>query len=101
MKIFSVKWMPEAEFTFNNNIEYLSQKWTSKEIIRFLDRVEKVISLLEQNPFLYPKYNQGGNIYKCIVNEHIAIFFKILEEDSSIHLLTFWNSNQDPKKLQI
>jgi len=40
---FSIKWLPEAEITFALVLEYLEQKWTSKEVEIFIDRTDEVI----------------------------------------------------------
>ena len=36
-------WTPQAQITFNNVIDYLQNKWTEKEIVKFVESTERVI----------------------------------------------------------
>jgi len=49
-----VIWLPEAEFTFNENINFLARKWNLEVINNFLDRVDEVIDNITENPYVYP-----------------------------------------------
>jgi plasmid stabilization system protein ParE len=92
-------WLPEAEETFNKNIEYLSEKWTVQVINDFLDRVDEAIGHIAENPYLYAAHENREDIRKCPVTKQITLYFKILE--NKIDLLTFWNNYQDPDKLNL
>ena len=94
-----VIWMPEAERSFNDNIEYLSDKWTLQVINEFLDRVDFVIDQISENPYLYPPYEKRDDVRKCPLTKQITLYFKI--KDNQIDLLTFWNNYQDPDKLNL
>jgi len=97
--IHIVEWMPEAEITFNENIEYLAKKWNLEVIISFLDRVDEVINHIGENPFLYPSYKEYKDVRKCPVTKQITLFYRIKE--TQIHLLTFWNNFQHPDRLKL
>lgn len=96
---YAISWMPEAEKTFNENIEYLARQWTLDVINNFLDRVDEVIETIEKNPFLYPTYREYDNIRKCPVTKQITLFYRI--KDKQVDLLTFWNNYQNPESLNL
>ena len=58
MKV-SVVWTPEAERTFQAQLEYLEENWPAETLRKFIDSVFEVIDNLEENPALYPLYNAG------------------------------------------
>ena len=92
-------WLPEAEKSFNKNIEYLSERWTVQVINNFLDRVDEAIARIAENPYLYPSHENKEDIRKCPITKQITLYFRILE--GRIDLLTFWNNYQDPNKLEL
>ena len=96
--IYSVNWATEAEETFHQNIEYLLKKWNIQVLNQFLDRVDAVLQKIESNPFLYPLHESLNNIRKCVVNEHIILYYRVID-DVSIDLITFWNTHQNPDRL--
>ncbi len=96
---YPVIWLPEAEVTFKQNLEYLNDEWTSQVKGDFLIQVEKAIRLVSANPNLYPVYRKRDQIRKCVIHQRIALYFKLKEE--KIYLITFWNSYRDPRKLRI
>jgi hypothetical protein len=66
---------------------------------QFLDRVDDVIQKIKQNPFLFPLYEYQNNIRKAIINKSIILYYRIVD-DTTIELLTFWNTNRNPKDLR-
>ena len=96
---YPVIWLPEAEVTFKQNLDYLDDEWTSQVKVDFLIRVEKAIRLVSANPNLYPVYRKRDQIRKCVIHPRIALYFKLKKE--KIYLITFWNSYRDPRKLRI
>lgn len=97
---FDVRWTVESEITFNENIEYLSKSWDLLTLNNFLDRVDEVIETISQNPNLYPVHRNKANIFRCVLNKHITLYYRLVG-DSKIDLITFWNTHQDPNKQQL
>jgi hypothetical protein len=40
--------------TFQENILYLQEEWSEKEVIKFIQQTEKIIGRLKRFPFSYP-----------------------------------------------
>ena len=95
-----LRWTSESKRTFNQNLEYLSKEWDNSVINNFLDRVESVLEQIMRNPELFPQYRPKDNIRKCVVNKRIILFYKIVDE-AHIDLVTFWNTYQNPDKLNL
>jgi len=63
---YTVKWLPEAEITYDLVLEYLEQNWTTKEIAKFIDRTDEVIAYLTKNPKQYV-YSKKKDAYRAVV----------------------------------
>ena len=97
---YNVSWTEESKTTFNENLEYLSQKWDLPTINSFLDRVDEIVGAISQNPNLYPVYRKSGQVRKCVVNKHITLFYRIVGT-AKVDLVTFWNTHQNPENLEL
>lgn len=97
---YQLRWTPESTQTFNQNIEYLSTEWDSKVLTNFLNRVDEVLKLIEENPLLYPVHRVSANVHKCVVHKRLIVYYRIVDHER-IDLLTFWNTYQDPSKLKL
>ena len=99
-----VSWTPEATETFLSVINYLSEKWTFKEIEIFVQKTDTVISVITSHPLAYRKIHQNKNIHKAFIVKQVSfiianIFACKLETISAIKLignsLTQWLSRQN------
>jgi plasmid stabilization system protein ParE len=48
-----VVWSKLAQIDYWNNIDYLLENWSEKEAKHFIDRVTKVIDIIEKSPQLF------------------------------------------------
>ena len=97
---YGITWTPRALLSFEENLEYLGKEWTLAVTNEFLDEVEHVLQIIEGNPFLYSIHNKTKKIHKCNINKRISLYYRI-DNKSTISLITFWNTTQDPAKLKL
>ena len=74
----------------------MKEKWSQKEINSFIDRTEKVLNLLQNNPFLY-SYSKENDCFKSVLTTQVSLFYRVKGE--KVELLIFWDTRQDPSKL--
>jgi plasmid stabilization system protein ParE len=79
---FSIHWTDYAVQSFKQNIEYLHQDWSIAVVNSFIDRVDEVIGLVSQNPYLYPLHRPKDGIRKCVVHPRIVLYFKIVDKQT-------------------
>ncbi len=96
MATYFVTWSPIARLTYYQILEHLDEKWTEKELIAFINRTEKVISHICENPKLYP-YSKESDTHKCVVVKQVSLFYR--RKAKTIELLMFWDNRQDPSKM--
>ena len=94
-----VIWSAQAKITFLNVLDYLNANWTKKEIIQFNQRTQITINAIRKNPLLFPSSAKSNDIRKAIVDKNNSFYYKIDSYHQKIHLLTFFDCRQDPKKL--
>lgn len=52
---YKIVWTNEAAISFQASLDYLESRFTSKEIIRFINAANEKIKLIEFDPFMYRK----------------------------------------------
>lgn len=93
---FKIIWSPEAEKTFEEIINYLEINWSEKEIRKFVSETEKIIFLLQQNPFLF-RGSEKENVYEALIGKQNLLLYQIIENSKKVELLSFWDARQNPK----
>lgn len=97
---YSIFWTPEAEKTFNQNLDYLAIDRDTQVVDVFLDRVEAVLEQVRMNPLIFPAYRHFKDVHRCVIHERMILVYRIVDQET-IHLLSFWNTRQDPGRLRI
>lgn len=92
---FKIIWSKEAEDTFDTIICYLEENWSHKEIRKLILETEKIVSLLQQNPFLF-RGSEKENIYEVLVGKQNLLLYQINERNKRVELLSFWDTIQYP-----
>ena len=80
-------------------IDFIAQKWTIKEIQDFIflvdDFIERLSLGIEQGK-IYP----NSPILSVVISKQTTVFFRKYPENNTIALLLFWNNQKDPKTLK-
>jgi len=92
-----ISWTPEAEFTFNNIIEYLNAEWSEKEVRNFVRKTINILELIAEYPNLF-KASKKKNIRIGLITKQISIIYRV--KKNKIQLLSFWDNRQDPDKMK-
>jgi len=94
--VYKIKYHKLGNSTFLDNLDYLEQNWSKKVISSYLDRIDKIIALIEINPEAFPKW-RDSTIRKAVIVKQITMFYEIKED--TINILLFWNNYQNPSNL--
>jgi len=78
---------------FEENIEFLNERWNDKIIFDFLEKTQNIIKLITHNPNIGAWDSSIGS-NKILVSKHIYLFYVM--EKNEIHLLRFWNNFKKP-----
>lgn len=96
--MMKVVWSSVAQKSYRDNLLYLKEFWTKKEIKRFMDAVNTAVANISSNPYI-GSISEESHIYrKYLVVEQIYLYYRVTNKNE-ILLASFWNNYQDPEKL--
>lgn len=91
---------PLAEKKLDLLLEYLETKWGEPSRYKFLEKLEKEFELLSTHPFRCKKTLTFPDLFHCIVTKQTSAIYKVNESQSTVEIVTIFDSRQDPKKLR-
>ena len=80
-------------------MDFVSEKWTKKEIDAFADQTDKVIGQITENPYMFVATEERKNVRKGFINKLVSLFYKVKPRKKEIELLKFHDNRQDPEKI--
>lgn len=99
--VYKIIWSDKALETFVENIEFLKQTWSDKEVANFTQVVDKKLLVLSTQPDIGKPANvKGGNIRLTVLHKRLCLIYRVNTKRKTIELLLFWNTYQNPAKLK-
>ena len=95
---FKIFWTNEALDNLEEILDYLNFRWTEREVNNFLDRLSKQISLIEQNPKLFPISLYNPRLRKAVLSKQTTIFYEV--SGPVIYLVYLFNNKRDIDKIK-
>lgn len=87
-----IEWTLASKNDYWQNIEYLENHWSEKEVLNFINEIDYSLNLLAKGNVTFTK-SDYINVYKMVIIKQITIYYSI--ENETIYLLRFWNNHQD------
>jgi len=87
-----IEWTLASRNDYWQNIEYLENDWSEKEVFHFINEVDFSLNLLLKGNVIFNK-SEYPNVYKMVLIKQITIYYTI--ENETIYVLRFWNNHQD------
>lgn len=78
-------------------IDYLKNRWTKREIIKFALLLDKQLKLIEDNPFLFAESDKSNGLRKSVLSKQTTIYYRIIGYE--IRIITLFDNRQNPKTL--
>ncbi len=78
--------------------DYIAAKFSSKDRDKFLEKFEKCVLLIRQNPELFPKSEKYKTRYKCVISKFTTIYYQFDTKRVKISLV--FDTRQNPKKIK-
>lgn len=93
-----VIWSPDSENDIETILDYLETKWNRRVIAKFLNKVDDGISIILEDPHIFPIINEELQIRKSVITKHNSIFYR--ELDNKVEIVRIFDTRQDPNKLK-
>lgn len=91
-------WSEDAETDYEQNLDYLLERWSVKEAEEFVDKVDRALNTLRTERAKYKPTKYRG-VFGCVIVKQISLYYR--EKNGYIELVRFWNNSQDDKKLKL
>jgi plasmid stabilization system protein ParE len=97
-----INWTSKAWLTYEANIQYLQNEWTTKEVSNFVLATDKKIANLSRQPATgKPRSEKYPHIRFTIIHKRVALIYKYKPSKNEIDLLVFWNTYRHPGRLKL
>ena len=84
---YKLHWSDESLKNLEEILDYLSSRWTQKEIDRFKHKLSRQLGLIIQNPYMFPVSTYNPYLRKAVLSKQTTIFYKIEDFKVSIAYL--------------
>ena len=79
--------------------EYLLEEWNVKVRDEFINKLTEKINQISFHPKSCPQSNNFKGLFKCVVSKQTTFYYRIHIEKQEIEIITFFDSKQNPDKL--
>ena len=91
-----IKWSKRADNSFDNIIDYLHAEWGEQVVQAFVRKTYDFLEILAEFPEIVSMQVQDKAIRGFVLITQVIVFYKV--QGSSIILIDFFDTRQDPKK---
>jgi plasmid stabilization system protein ParE len=79
-------------------LEDLEINWSIKVKKEFINKLDRSLSLIQQNPDSFQKSNMLSGLHKCVITKQTTIYYRY--DNKNIYIVTLFDNRQNPKKLK-
>ena len=78
---YKVFWTDEAVLNLEEIIDYLTSKWSQKEVEHFKQKLSKHLDLICSNPLIFPVSEIQPRLRKAVLSKQTSIFYEVKKEE--------------------
>jgi len=78
--------------------EYLLDAWSYKVKTDFINKLDKNIQIIKNQPESFPESEKESGLRKCVITKQTTLYYEF--NNKEIHILSLFDTRQDPKKLK-
>lgn len=94
----NIKLSKQAEKKLSNLLEYLEKEWAAKVKSDFIMKLDACFEIIKNNPEGFARTDLVKGLHKCSVTKQNTIYYTF--DESSIFVVTVFDTRQNPKKLK-
>ena len=94
---FRILWSDEAVRNLEDILDYLTSRWTEREISNFKVQLSKQLDFITQFPYMFPSSEQNERLRKAVMSKQTIIFYEVKE--GVINIAYLFNTRQDPSQI--
>lgn len=97
-KGFEILWTDLALEELSETVGYLEREFSQKEIDILGDEIERITSIISQNPNIFP-LSDRLQIRKVVILKFNTLYYRIMNE--KVEILSFFSNRQSPEKKKL
>ena len=91
-----IKWNKRSKTTFDKTVDYLENDWGVESAIKFVQKVNRVLILIQSYPEIGKKENPRTDLFSIVITKQITLFYRL--KPDNIILLNFFDTRKSPFK---
>ena len=95
----TIVWSLNGEISYAKIIAYISEKWTEKEVLNFIDKTDELLINIQKG-IIQGNISKFTSYRTFVLSKQTTLFFEIDNSNKTINLLLFWNNRDNPEKLK-
>lgn len=100
MKIgYELVWTDNAVTDLQYILDYLTVKWTKKEVQNFVRKLDKRLELIVIFPEIFPKTTKRKNVRRSVLTKQTTLYYEVGKKE--ITILSLFDTRQNLTKLKI
>ena len=97
-KGFEILWTDLALEELSETVGYLEREFSQKEIDILGDEIERISSIISQNPNIFP-YSDRLQTRKAVILKFNNLYYRIIND--KIEIVSFFSNRQSPDKMKL
>ena len=82
----------------SETVEYLEREFSQKEIDNLGDEIERICSIISQNPNIFP-HSDRLKTRKAVILKFNTLYYRIMND--KIEIVSFFSNRQSPDKMKL
>ena len=98
---YLVLWTAEAKIQYNDILLFWAENNSSPKYAISLNRqVETILETLKDFPKIGTIYLEEKNIRRIVILRNFSMYYRIIEAEKEVQIITFVDNRSNPKKLK-
>ena len=97
-KGFEILWTDLTLEVLSETVEYLKREFSQKEIDNLGDEIERISSIISQNPNIFP-HSDRLQTRKAAILKFYTLYYRIMND--KVEILSFFSNRQSSKKKKL
>lgn len=72
---FEIFWTEESLKNLDDILEYLTFKWTPREVANFKSKLSKQLEIILKFPYLFPASQKNPHIRKAVLSKQTTVYY--------------------------
>ena len=80
-------------------LDYLEKEWSAKVKEDFIEKFDKAVKIIQNNPLTFQKSEIVKGLHMCIISKQTTVYYRF--DDECVYIVTFFDNRQNPDRLRL